>query len=132
MNNRSDTARTYVALRETSVVGFYSLAAGSLVHEAAPLRIAKGLVRHPIPVVVLARLAVDRSAQGMGLGATLLQDALLRTKEVAEVIGIRAVLVHALDEKARAFYTRFDFQPSLSDEMQLMLLMKDIRASVSR
>jgi GNAT superfamily N-acetyltransferase len=129
-NDRADASRTYITRQQETAIGFYSLAAGSVLREAAPLRIGKVLANHPIPVAVLARLAVDRAAQGSGLGAALLQDALFRIVEAADVIGIRAVLVHAIDEGARAFYLRFDFQPSPFDELQLMLLMKDLRGSL--
>jgi GNAT superfamily N-acetyltransferase len=78
--------------------------------------------------VVLGRLAVDRTQQGKGLGTPLLQDALLRAEQAAETMGVRAVLVHAIDAAARAFYVRFGFSPSPIDEMRLMLLMKNLRA----
>jgi GNAT superfamily N-acetyltransferase len=78
--------------------------------------------------VVLGRLAVDQTQQGKGLGTTLLQDALLRTEQAAETVGVRAVLVQAIDATARSFYLRFGFSPSPIDEMRLMLLMKDLRA----
>lgn len=129
VNQKAGGARTYVVCRgETRVVGYFSLAVGAVEHAAAPARVAKGLARHPIPVMVLARLAVDRTAQGQGLGAALLKDALLRTAQAADIAGIRALLVHAKDAEARAWYERFDFEPSPSDPLHLFLLLKDLRA----
>jgi GNAT superfamily N-acetyltransferase len=130
-NQRNQSARTYVALRAERVVGYYSLAAGSVVREETPARVAKGLAAHPVPVILLARLAVDRSEQGHGLGAGLLRDALLRAVQAADIVGCRAVLVHAKDEAAQAFYQRFGFEPSPVDELCLYLLMKDVKASLS-
>jgi len=109
-------------------VGYYRLAVGAVEHADAPSRVGKGLARHPIPVMLLARLAIDRSEQGKGLGKGLLKDALLRTDRAAEIAGIRALLVHAKDEEARAWYARFDLEPSPTDPYHLFLLMKDLRA----
>jgi predicted N-acetyltransferase YhbS len=131
-NQQGQAARTYVACRGRRVVGYYTLAAGSVRPDETPARVVKGLARHPVPVVLLARLAVDRTEQGKGLGAGLLKDALLRATQAAEVIGCRAVLVHAKDAAAKAFYQRFSFEPSPVDELHLYLLMKDIRTSVAR
>lgn len=111
------------------MVGYYSLAVGAVDPMEAPERVKKGLARHPTPVMVLARLAVDRGYQGHGIGSALLKDALLRTLQVAEHAGIRAILVHAKDPKARAFYERFDFEASPLDPFQLLLLLKDVRRS---
>jgi len=95
--------------------------------EEAPARISKGLARHPIPVILLARLAVDREEKGTGVGKALLKDALSRIVQAADIVGARAVLVHAIAEQARAFYEHFDFEPSPIDALRLMLLMKDLR-----
>jgi GNAT superfamily N-acetyltransferase len=130
-NQKNDSARTYAVHRAGFVVGYYSVAAGSVSVEEAPGRIAKGLARHPIPVILLARLAVDRAERGTGLGKALLKDALSRIAVAAEVVGARAVLVHAIDDKAKKFYLHFGFEPSLIHEMQLMLLMKDLRKALS-
>jgi GNAT superfamily N-acetyltransferase len=116
--------------RAGSVVGYYSLAAGSVRKEESPARIAKGLANHPIGVILLARLAVDRSEHGAGLGKKLLVDALSRALTAADAIGARAILVHAIDEEAAAFYEKFGFEPSPLDLKQLMLLMKDLRATL--
>lgn len=109
------------------MVGYYALAAGSVEHEQTPERVTKGLAKHPILVILLARLAVDRREWGRGLGAALLKDALIRAAAAAEEIGVRAVLVHAKDDDARAFYERFEFEPSPTDPLHLFLLMKDIK-----
>jgi len=129
-NQKNESARTYVVHRNRSVVGYYSISAGSVSIEASPARIAKGLARHPIPVILLARLAVDKREQGSGLGKALLKDALARIAQAADIVGARAVLVHAIDEAARKFYEHFDFEPSPVHEMQLMILMKDLRRAL--
>ncbi len=126
-NQSAEAAQTYVIHRGGQVVGYYALAAGGVEREQAPGRVARGLARVAIPVVIVARLAVDRREQGRGLGKALLRDALLRTAGAADMIGIRAVLVHAKDEDARAFYERFDFEPSPVDPLQMFLLMKDLK-----
>lgn len=132
VNQRSDSAQTFVVHRSGSVVGYYSLTAGSVRPEEAPPRIVKGLARHPIGVILLARLAVDKREQGQGLGKALLKDALLRAAGAADTIGARAVLVHAIDDGARRFYEHFGFERSPVDEFELMLLMKDLRAQLQR
>jgi len=102
-NQQNRSARTYVVLRDNRVVGYYSLAAASVQREEAAPRVAKGLAKHPIPVVLLARLAVDQTEKGKGLGSALLKDALLRSLQGANIIGCRAVLVHAKDQVAQTF-----------------------------
>jgi GNAT superfamily N-acetyltransferase len=129
-NQRAGAARTFVVCEGDRVIGYYSLAAGGVDPADAPPRIRKGLARHPIPVMLLARLAVDGRHQGKGIGGALLRDATLRILNVADQIGVRAILVHAKDEKARAFYERFDFEPSPTDPLHLMLLIKDARRTV--
>jgi GNAT superfamily N-acetyltransferase len=128
-NQQSDLTTTYVVHRKNRVVAYYSLTAGSVNREDATARVAKGAPNHPIGVVLLARLAVDEAEKGAGLGRALLKDALLRAASAADIIAVRAVLVHALNEDARRFYMRFDFEPSPVHPLHLMLLMKDIRAS---
>jgi predicted N-acetyltransferase YhbS len=128
-NQRNQSARTYVATRGERVVGYYTLAAAAARREETPTRVAKGLAAHPVPVILLARLAVDGSEQGMGLGSGLLKDALLRALQAADIVGCRAVMVHAKDEGAKAFYQRFGFEPSPTDPFRLFLLMKDVKAS---
>jgi GNAT superfamily N-acetyltransferase len=112
------------------VVGYYSISAGSVSVEEAPARISKGLARHPIPVILLARLVVDKDERSTGLGKALLKDALRRIAQAADIVGARAVLVHAIDEQARKFYQHFDFEPSPLHELQVMLLMKDLRKAL--
>jgi GNAT superfamily N-acetyltransferase len=129
-NQQNDSARTYVLQRAGKVVGYYSLSAGSVRSEESPARIAKGLAKHPIGVILLARLAVDHTEHGGGLGRTMLVDALSRAMTAADAIGARAVLVHAIDEDAAAFYRKVGFEPSPLDPKQLMLLMKDLRATL--
>jgi GNAT superfamily N-acetyltransferase len=125
-NQSAGGARSYVATRGGSVVGYYSLATAQVEYAVAPDRLRKGLARHPVPVILLARLAVDRGSQGIGLGAALLRDALKRAHNASEIIGVRAILVHAKDEKARRFYEHFDFDPSPIEPLQLFLLVKEV------
>jgi predicted N-acetyltransferase YhbS len=129
-NQRNQSARTYVATRGEIVVGYYTLAAASARREETPARVAKGLAAYPVPVILLARLAVDASEKGKGLGTGLLKDALLRSVQAANIVGCRAVMVHAKDEAASTFYQRFGFEPSPTDPFRLFLLMKDIKAAL--
>lgn len=129
-NQQADSAKTYVALDGNRVIGYYALTTGSVHKHESPQRIAKGLANHPIGVVLLARLAVDRTQQGQGLGKALLFDALTRIGEAADIVGVRAVLVHAIDEAARRFYLHFDFEESPVDPYQLLLLLKDLRKAI--
>lgn len=129
-NQANDSARTYVVQRAGVVIGYYAISAGSISKENASSRAGHGLANHPIPIALLARLAVHIDEQGTGLGSALLKDALLRMERAADILGIRAILVHAIDSEARAFYERFDFEPCLEDELHLMLLMKDLRRAL--
>jgi GNAT superfamily N-acetyltransferase len=129
-NQRAESAKTYVAHRNDRVVGYHALVAGSVLKNEAPERIAQGLANHPIGVILLARLAVDKSEQGNGLGKALLRDALARISHAAELVGVRAVLVHAIDENARKFYVHHGFAPTPINTMHLMMLTKDLRASL--
>jgi GNAT superfamily N-acetyltransferase len=124
-------AQTYVLAKDLRVLGYYSLAAGSVAHEEATERVRKGLARHPIPVILLARLAVDVSIRGKGVGSALLKDALMRTAQAADTIGARALLIHAKDDEAKAFYQHFTFEPSPSDPYHLLLIMKDLLQMVA-
>jgi GNAT superfamily N-acetyltransferase len=127
----SGSARVYVVhdREQNRVVGYHALCAASISPRDASPRARRGMPRHPIPAVLLARLAVDRSVQDRGLGAFLLRDAMARTLAAAAELGIRVMLVHALDESARSFYLRHGFEPSPTDSMNLQLLVKDIEAS---
>jgi GNAT superfamily N-acetyltransferase len=124
---QSNSSQTYVALSDSEVVGFYTIVAGEVQHAQAPQRVVKGMSRHPIPLLVLARLAVHSNAQGRGLGSGLLLDALGRTLQVADVIGVRALAVHAKDDQAAAFYRHFGFTPSPTDPRHLFMIIKEIR-----
>ena len=130
-NQQAEASQTYVALTADEVIGFYTLVVAEVECDEAPARLGKGLARHPIPLMLLARLAIAMTWQGKGLGAGLLKDAMLRTLQAAEIAGIRAMAVHAKDDAAKAFYERFDFIPSPSDPYQLFLLLKDVRALIA-
>ena len=126
-NQLSGGSQAYVGLVDNIVVGYYALAVGSVEQENAPERVKKGLAKHSIPIMLLARLAVDVHWQKQGVGAALLKDATLRTLQAADIAGIRALLVHAKDDAAKQFYERFDFLPSPSDPLHLFILLKDVR-----
>lgn len=128
-NQQNESSRTYVVHRGNRVVAYDSLATGSVRREEVSARIAKGLANHPVPVILLTRLAVDKVDQGGGLGSALLKDALIRIASAADIVGARAALVHAIDEPAAGFYRRFGFEASPINDLQLMLLTKDLRAS---
>jgi GNAT superfamily N-acetyltransferase len=121
----------FVTTREgEAVIGYYALAAASLEPQAAVPRVLKGEAQRPVPVVLLARLAVDRRHQGRGVGRSLLQDAVLRCLQASESIGVRAMLVHAKHDEARAWYEKYGFERSPTDSLHLMILIKDLRAFV--
>lgn len=128
VNQRANASQTYVAVAGTDIAGYYTLVVGSVEYEGAPERLKKGLARHPVPVMVLARLAIAARWQGKGLGSGLLKDAMLRTLQAADIAGIRGFMVHAKDDAAKAFYERFDFIPCPSDPYHLFRLLKDVRA----
>lgn len=129
-NHGASAAQTYVGLVNHAVVGYYSLAAGQVEYADAPERLRKGLARHPVPILLLARLAVHKDWQGKGIGRALLRDAVLRTIQAADIAGIRALAVHAMDDKARQYYEQFDFIPSPTDPLHLFVLFKDLRKIV--
>lgn len=128
-NHIAGASRCFVTCCEGRVAGYYALASSSVMRAACPGRVRKN-TPDPIPVILLGRLAVDRKDQSMGLGSQLLRDAITRCVVAGHSIGVRAILVHALHEEARAFYLHFDFEPSPTDRLHLMLLMKDARALV--
>jgi len=132
VNQKSNSAQTYVSCHSGSVVGFYSLAVCSVDPTTAAPRVTKGIPQHPVPVMLLARLAVDVQHQRVGLGKALLKNALLRTAQAADIAGIRALLVHAKDESARQWYLNWEFEPSPSDPFHLFLLTKDLKAMISK
>lgn len=123
----SGSAKTFVATAGERVVGYFSLTVGQIDTFDAPERIRKGMGQYPLPVVILARLAVSQSDQRRGIGFGLLQDAIRRTVLIAEQAGIRAMLTHPLDEEAARFYARFGFIASPLREQQWLLLLKDAR-----
>lgn len=129
-NQQNETSRTYVVHRGNRVVGYYSIATGSVAREEATPRVGKGLAQHAIPVILLTRLAVHQSEQGRGLGRALLKDALIRIAGAADIVGARAVLVHAIDDAAAAFYARFGFEPLPGNRLHRILLMKDLRRAI--
>jgi len=128
-NQASGASRTFVVCESGRVVAYYALASSAVAMGLATGRLRRNMP-DPIPVVVLARLAVDRAHQGRGLGRALLQDAGRRVLKAADAIGIRGLLVHALDEDARVFYQRLGFDPSPLDPMTLMITLADLRASL--
>jgi GNAT superfamily N-acetyltransferase len=128
---RGEFSRTYVIHPgDDRVLGYYTLAAGCVTPEDAPARVKAGGSKHQIPVVILARLGVDLSIQGHGYGKGLVRDALLRIAGAADIIGVRAVLVHMKTPDLRSFYEQFDFEQSPVYDSQMFLLMKDLRASL--
>lgn len=131
-NQQAGAAQTYVGLVGETVIGYHALAVGQVSREEAPQRLTKGLARHPVPIMLLARLAVDRRWQGEGVGKALLKDAMYRTLQAADIAGIRAFAVHAKDEEARNFYQKFDFIPSPTDPMHLFVLLEDVRRILQR
>ncbi len=132
-DQRAGSSVTYVLERGSQIVGFYALAPHTIESEAAPGRLGAGLPRlRPIPVILLARLGLDRSVQGTSLGGDLLKDALARCATAADDIGGRAVLVHAKYDRAAAFYQRYGFVPLEQNPNHLFVLMKDLRASIRR
>ena len=129
-NQKANSAQTYVVCAGSEIAGYYSLSVAGVDYANVPERITKGLARHPVPVMLLARLAVGLNYREQGLGTALLRDALLRTLQAADIAGIRALLVHAKNEAARQWYLRFDFEPGPIDPMHSFLLLKDMQHAV--
>jgi GNAT superfamily N-acetyltransferase len=126
-NQGANAAQTYLGLSGETVIGYYSLAVGQIEFADAPERLQKGLARHPVPIMLLARLAVHRDWQRNRVGRALLKDAVLRTLQAADIAGIRALAVHAKDDRARRYYEQFDFIASPTDPLHLFVLLKDLR-----
>jgi GNAT superfamily N-acetyltransferase len=128
---KRNLGRTYVAAEgeDGRVLGYYTLASGAVEAESLPTNLAKKLPRHAVRVVLLARLAVDQSVHGRGLGGLLLRDALNRSLDLSERLGIHAVVVDALDSEAKTFYERFGFIPLTHNEMRLFLPLSTIRTA---
>jgi len=123
-NEVSGASRTYVVSTGKRVVGYYTLAVGAITHTEAPGRVRRNMP-DPVPVMVLGRLAVDRTFQGRQIGAGLLRDAVLRTVQAAEIGGIRAILVHAISESAKRFYERYGFVASPVDPLTVMITVSE-------
>jgi len=128
-NQASGASRTFVACRDERVMAYYALASSAVAVNAASGHFRRNMP-NPIPVVVLGRLAVDRSLQGSGVGRALVRDAGLRVLHAADAIGIRGLLVHALSDSAAAFYRQVGFRPSPIDPSLLMLTLADIKANL--
>ncbi len=124
-NEESGASRCYVVCAgKNQVVGYYALAVGAVAHEQAPGRVKRNMP-DPVPVIVLGRLAVDTGFQNQRLGPALLRDAILRTLQAADIAGIRAILVHAISDRAKRFYESHGFAPSAVDPMTLMITVAD-------
>jgi GNAT superfamily N-acetyltransferase len=130
-NQQASASQTYIGLADDTIVGFYTLVVGEVAYDDAPERLKKGLARHPVPLMLLARLAVSQAWQGKGVGAGLLKDAMLRTLQAADIGGIRALAAHAKNDTARAFYEHFGFIPSPTDPLHLFVLIKDLQRMIS-
>ena len=128
-NQISGASRTFIVCDEAAVVAYYVLAASAVAADAAPGRFRRNMP-DPIPVVVLARLAITRDHQGRGLGRALFQDSAKRVIHAADAIGIRGLLVHAISEEAKAFYVRLGLGPSPLDPMTLMTTVADLKAAL--
>jgi GNAT superfamily N-acetyltransferase len=126
-NQVSGASRTYVVCENNRVAGYYALASGVVTVDSAPGRFRRNMP-DPIPVAILARLAVDHDWQGRGIGRALFRDAARRVSQAADVIGIRGIVVHAISEEAKKFYVALGFDPSPSESMTLMVTLSDIRA----
>lgn len=128
-NQASGASRTFVVCEDARVLAYYALASGAVTVDEAPGRFRRNMPE-PIPVVVLARLAVDRSWQGRGVGRALMRDAGLRVLQAADTIGIRGLITHALSEAAQGFYEQLGFEPSPLDPMTLMITLADLKAAL--
>jgi GNAT superfamily N-acetyltransferase len=126
---KRNLGRTFVAVPSSSltVQGYYTLAASAIPVEGLPAKLADKLPMHPVPVVLLARLAVDQKTQGMGLGEQLLMDALERSLTIGEDLGIHAIVVNAIDEVAASFYRKYSFESLLDDPLHMFLTIATLR-----
>lgn len=133
-NQANDSTRTFVVLNESRVAGFYSLAASAIQFEEAPPRMSMGLARHPVPIILMARFAVDLQYEGRGLGSALFKDAIMRTLNVSQHVGARAFVVHIKDDDARLLYEHFGmagFPHNPFHLFHLFHLMKDIERALA-
>jgi GNAT superfamily N-acetyltransferase len=129
VNQASGASRTYVVCDGRRVVAYYALASGAIAHAVVPGKVRRN-TPDPIPVVVLARLAVDRNYQGRGMGRALFRDAARRVLHAAGTIGIRGIVVHAISEKAREFYLALGFEPCPAEAMTLVVTLRDVQAAL--
>ncbi len=128
-NEKGGASRTYVACVGKRVVGYYALAVGAVAHLEAPGRVRRNMP-DPVPVMVIGRLAVEETVQGRSVGPALLKDAVLRTLQAAEIAGIRAILVHAISERAKRFYEKWGFIASPVEPMTLMITVAEAREAM--
>jgi predicted N-acetyltransferase YhbS len=126
-NQKKNSSRTYVATRENRVVGYYTLAFSSISPDDATEKVMKGLGNYPVPAILLARLAVHKDEQGKGIGKGLLKDAVLKTVNASQIAGLRAMLIHAKDDKAKVYYEQFGFEESRTNKYHLMLTITDLQ-----
>lgn len=129
-NEEGGASRTYVISVGKRVIAYYALAAGAVAHVDAPGRVRRNMP-DPVPVMVIGRLAIDQSVQGQGLGPALLRDAVLRTLQAAEIAGIRAILVHAISERAKRFYEKWGFISSPVEPLTLMITVAEARKAIT-
>ena len=129
-NQTSGATRTFVTCIDNKVVGYYALAAGGISNESTIGKFRRNMP-NPIPVIILARLAIDSSCQGRGLGRALFRDAGLRIDRSADTIGIRGIIVHAISAEAKNFYVALGFNESPLEPMTLMITLNDLRACIS-
>jgi ribosomal protein S18 acetylase RimI-like enzyme len=132
-NDKNNSSRTYVSVCETTgtIAGYYTLTYCAISHAEATNKVKKRMPNYPIPVMVLARLAVSNEYKQLGLGTGLLKDALLRTMQASDIAGLRAIVAHAKDIKAKNFYLKYGFEESILNEYHLMLFIQDIEFSIS-
>lgn len=126
-SQQANASKTYVGLADDDVIGCYTLVVGEVSYDDAPERLKKGLARHSVPLMLLARLGVSLTWQGKGVGSGLLKDAIQRTLQAADIVGIRAMVTHAKNDSVRAFYEHFGFIQSPTDPLHLFVLTKDLR-----
>ncbi|MDI7774147.1 GNAT family N-acetyltransferase [Asticcacaulis sp. EMRT-3] len=129
-NELAGASRTFVIEQDGRVIGYYALTAGSILHADAAGNIRRNMP-DPVPAAILARLAIDKAFQNDGLGREMLQDAVRRTISAAETLGVRAMMVHALSERARGFYETCGFKRSPTHDMTLMATLSDLRKAFS-
>jgi GNAT superfamily N-acetyltransferase len=129
-NEESGASRTYVLCAGNRVVGYYALAVGAVAHADPPGRVRRNMP-DPVPVMIVGRLAIDQTMQGQSVGPALLRDAVLRTMQAAEIAGIRAILVHAISDRAKRFYEKWGFIPSPVDPMTLMITLAEARKALA-